>query len=175
MAVRLFNEATGLSFATSGIVLSTLAGAIAVVVIWWVVDDVLGEQAATWTVAFVCFFPMAFVLSMVYTESLFLLVSAGGLLAVRRERWLLAGLLASIACLIRAPGLTMVAVVVVGVAVQVVRQRRITLGMCGGIVLSVAGFIGWCGYQSAQWEIRWRFSRRNTLVGMRNSRGSPPR
>ena len=148
--IRIISEVTGLSLAVSGILLSTIAGAAAVAMIWWLVSDTLDEETATTTCAVLCFFPSAFVLSMVYTESIFLLVTAVGLFAVTRRKWVLAGVMASVASLIRAPGLTMVMVVVVVAVAEVVRRRRVTARMVLGVALSFLGFGAWSLYQSAR-------------------------
>lgn len=52
--------------------------------------------------------PPAIFLSAVYTESLFLLLSLGALLAARRDRWLLASLLAMVAASCRSIGVLLV-------------------------------------------------------------------
>ena len=141
--IRIISEVTGLSLAVSGILLSTIAGAAAMAVIWRVVSGTLDEETATTTCAVMCFFPSAFVLSMVYTESIFLLVTAIGLLAVTRRHWVLAGVMASAACLVRAPGLTMVMVVVVVAVADCVRRRHVTARMVLGVAISFVGFAAW--------------------------------
>ena len=145
--IRIISEVTGLSLAVSGILLSTIAGAAAIAVIWRVVSGTLDEETATTTCAVMCFFPSAFVLSMVYTESIFLLVTAIGLLAVTRRHWVLAGVMASAACLVRAPGLTMVMVVVVVAVADCVRRRHATARMVLGVAISFVGFAAWSWYQ----------------------------
>jgi hypothetical protein len=145
-AIRAVSDVTGLSLSMSGIVLSTVAGAAAVAVIWVLVADVLGEATATSTAALMSFFPMAFVFSMVYTEGLFILLVAVGLLATVRRRWLTAGLMASLACLIRPPGLALVAVLGV-VALRELLARRFSVRMLLGVLISVTGFAGWSIYQ----------------------------
>ncbi len=64
----------------------------------------LGREAAGATVVLLAFTPMAVFFSAVYTESLFLALSAGMFLAARRERWLLAGILGGLAALTRVTG-----------------------------------------------------------------------
>lgn len=64
----------------------------------------LGERAARGTVLLVAFFPTALFFSAVYSESLFLLVSAGAFLAARQGRWAWAGALGALAALTRNSG-----------------------------------------------------------------------
>jgi len=68
----------------------------------------LGAEAAGATVLLLAFTPMAVFFSAVYTESLFLALSAGMFLAARRERWLLAGVLGGLAAATRVTGVLLV-------------------------------------------------------------------
>ena len=146
LAIRGLSEMTGLSLASSGIVLSIACGAFAVAAIWMLVERVLDARVATVTASLMCFFPAAYVLSMVYTEGLFLMVSAVGLYATTTRRWLTAGAMASIACLLRAPGLVLVLVLLVA-AGRETAARRLSLRLLAGLVLSGAGFAAWSIYQ----------------------------
>jgi hypothetical protein len=66
-------------------------------------------RRATWIYLL---FPSAFFLSGAYSESLLLAVVAGALLAARRKRWLLAGVLAALATLARPVGIAAVVPIV---------------------------------------------------------------
>jgi len=68
----------------------------------------LGGGPARLTVLLVALFPTAFVLSAVYTESLFLALSAGTLYAGRRGRWAWAGALGALAAATRSTGALLV-------------------------------------------------------------------
>ncbi len=68
----------------------------------------LGERAAGAAVYLVAFGPMALFLSAVYTESLFLALSAGTFLAARRGRWAFAGALAGLGAMTRVTGILLV-------------------------------------------------------------------
>ncbi len=68
----------------------------------------LGEELARRTLLYVCIFPTAFFFFAAYNESLFLLLVAGAFLAMRRQRWWLAGLLGCLAALTRSAGLLLV-------------------------------------------------------------------
>jgi Gpi18-like mannosyltransferase len=100
---------TGLSPAVTGVVVSTLTGAAASVVLWLLAARVTDVRSANRTVVLFCFFPAAFVLSMVYAEAVFVLLVAGCLLALVLERWALAGLAAALAGLVRPNGLVLAA------------------------------------------------------------------
>ncbi|CAA9261512.1 MAG: hypothetical protein AVDCRST_MAG20-2730 [uncultured Acidimicrobiales bacterium] len=81
----------------AGLLVSGVASVGAAVVIWLLGRHLLGADAADRAVALLAFFPGSFVLSMVYAEGVMLLVTAGCLLALVRERWLTAGVLAAVA------------------------------------------------------------------------------
>lgn len=64
----------------------------------------LGARDARSTLLLVAFFPSAFFLSAVYSESLFLLLTVGALLAARRGRWMWVGVAGALAALTRNSG-----------------------------------------------------------------------
>jgi Mannosyltransferase (PIG-V) len=78
----------------------------------WVVHRLatleLGDADARLTVALVALFPTAYAFSAVYTESLFLALSAGALYAGRLGRWRWAGVLAALASATRSTGVLLV-------------------------------------------------------------------
>jgi hypothetical protein len=64
----------------------------------------LGDSVARQAVLLVALFPTAFAFSAVYTEALYLALTAGALLAGRTGRWPLAGLLGALAAATRSSG-----------------------------------------------------------------------
>src|SRR5436305_2120866 len=91
-----------------GIVVSNLAFLGAMFVIYEIAADMLGEQVGRRTLLYLSFFPTAFYFFAAYTESLFLLCTAGCFLALRRRRLLIAGLCGLLAALTRNAGLLLV-------------------------------------------------------------------
>src|SRR3954471_5185604 len=73
----------------------------------------LGESAARWTVLALALSPMSFFFTAVYSESLFLALSTGALLAARRERWWWAGVLGALAAATRSAGIVLLVPLVV--------------------------------------------------------------
>jgi Gpi18-like mannosyltransferase len=114
---------TGLSPGLVGVLLSTLAGAATSILLWLLAERVADGKTASRTVVLFCFFPAAFVLSMVYAEALFLCLAAICLLALIVERWLIAGAAAALASLVRPNGLVLT-LCCGWAAVQAIRQRR---------------------------------------------------
>jgi hypothetical protein len=82
------------AYEVSGLAVSLITGACAVVLIGKLASSWWGADAGRRAVLFLCFFPGTVVFSMVYTEGLLLTLIAGCLLAMQRRRWLLAGVLA---------------------------------------------------------------------------------
>jgi Dolichyl-phosphate-mannose-protein mannosyltransferase len=114
---------TGLSAAVVGVLISTVAGAATSVVLWLLAERVADSKTASRTVVLFCFFPSAFILSMVYAEAVFFLLVAMCLLALIGERWLIAGVAAGLASLVRPNGLVLT-LCCGWAAAQAIRQRR---------------------------------------------------
>jgi hypothetical protein len=88
---------TGLGTRNAALVILFVVGLLGSVALWWMLHDLFGVSGADRGTALVLFSPGAFVLSLVYSEPCFLLFVSLCLLALRRRRWVLAGLAAGIA------------------------------------------------------------------------------
>ena len=91
-------------FLAIGMVISNAALLGTLFVIYQLATDALGEQVARRTLLYICIFPTAFFFFTAYNESLFLLLTSGAFLAMRRQKWWLAGLLGLLAGLTRTAG-----------------------------------------------------------------------
>src|SRR5437763_9894741 len=67
-------------------------------------EELGGEQTARRTLLYLCIFPTAFFFFTAYNEALFLFFTLGGFLALRRQRWWLAGLAGGLSALTRSTG-----------------------------------------------------------------------
>lgn len=94
------------------------------------VERELGRAVARRTLLYIVIFPVSFFLLAAYAESLFLLLSVGALLAVRRGRWLVAGALIALATLTRPVGILLELALVA----QYVSARREALLSAIGMV-----------------------------------------
>jgi len=92
----------------AGALISLIAFTLALILLERLVSLDFDEEIASATVLLIAFSPMAFFFSAVYTESLFLALSVGAFYAARRERWLLAGLLAGLAAMSRNGGVVLI-------------------------------------------------------------------
>lgn len=106
------------SEAVAGVVVSLGSLLLALVLLARLTELERGARAAQTTVVLVCFAPLSFFFSAVYTESLFLALSVGAVYAARTDRWRLAVGLASLAAVTRVTG------VVLAIPLLIMRSRR---------------------------------------------------
>jgi hypothetical protein len=92
----------------AAVLVSLAAGTVAVVVLHRLARRVLGEAGAGTTVLLVALYPIAFVFTAAYSDSLFLALAAWSFLAAVERRPLLAGVLGGLACATRLVGLALV-------------------------------------------------------------------
>jgi hypothetical protein len=102
-------------------------------------------RAAVW---FLFIFPTSYFLHIGYTESLFLALVLGSLLAARRSRWALAGLLGACAALTRINGLLLMPVLAAEALLQLRGTRRIDWRWLWIGAVSL-GFVGYLGLNAA--------------------------
>jgi len=93
------------SYLIVGVLLSNAALLGALLVLYQMVVDATDDRTALRTVLYLCIFPTAFYFFAPYNESLFLLLITGSFLAMRRQRWAVAGILGFLAALTRSAGL----------------------------------------------------------------------
>ncbi|GAC1399329.1 MAG: hypothetical protein NVS4B12_06820 [Ktedonobacteraceae bacterium] len=98
----------GWSYLLVGTLLSNGALLAALFVLYQLAAESLGERVGRRTLLYVCIFPTAFFFFAAYNESLFLLLTAGTFLALRRQTWWLAGLLGLLASLTRSTGIILI-------------------------------------------------------------------
>jgi len=112
MLARGLAAISGLMPADALLLVSNVAGLLAVVVLFKLVREEFGDQLALATTAWLSFFPASVFLSAGYTESLELLLIVLFFLALKRHRYLLAALLAGLAVADRSTGIVLVPVLV---------------------------------------------------------------
>jgi hypothetical protein len=116
LAVRALALIPGASIARAALITSLVGGLAAALLAqrlaaaWW------GEQAGRWATVIFCLFPGSIVFSMAYSECLTVPLALGCLLALRADRWWLAGLLAGLATAVEPVALVLVVVCLVAAA-----------------------------------------------------------
>jgi Gpi18-like mannosyltransferase len=156
-------HAVGLSYGTSALVISWLAGAVAAVLLFALArslveagrfGDVARKTARATGYALVVLFcaqPMSLVESMGYTESLFVALVAGALLMLHRRAWVATGILTVAACLTRPTGAALAVAVAVAALMRVIdrdtaMRERVTAAIVGLVSLAtVPAYILWVG------------------------------
>jgi hypothetical protein len=93
--------------------------------------------------------PMAIVLSMAYSEAMFCALAAWTLVGVLERRWVLAGLCALGAGLVR-PTAAALVITVIAVAVVAIVRRRDGIRPWLGLVLAPAGLLAYLGFVAAR-------------------------
>lgn len=104
-----------------------------------------GDAVATATCALMLFSPNAFVLSMFYTEGLFLLIAVLVFDKLDKKQWAGAGLLALIGGLVRPSGFVLFVPCVIA-AIDARRREPSNWRMFVAPVLAPLGFIAWVAY-----------------------------
>jgi hypothetical protein len=107
MVVRAVAVVTG-STAVAGVLVSVAAAAVAAVVLAELARPLLGERGARESVLLLALAPTAFVFTALYSDALFLALSAGAFLAALRGRSWSAGLLGGLAVATRPLGLALI-------------------------------------------------------------------
>lgn len=110
MLARSLAAISGLTPADALLLVSNVAGLSAIVVLFKLVCEEFGSQVALATTALLSFFPASVLLSAGYTESLELLLIASFFLVLKRNRYLLAALLAGLAISDRSTGIVLLPV-----------------------------------------------------------------
>ena len=85
----------------AALVVANLAAILALFLLYWIVADSWGETRARHVMVWTAIFPSGFFLLAGYTKSLFLALALGTLLAARKQRWWLAGLMGALATMTR--------------------------------------------------------------------------
>jgi mannosyltransferase PIG-V len=96
----------------SGLIVSNLCYLTFLILLWHMVRLDWPDDVAARTTWIYLLFPSAMFLSGVYSESALMALTAGSVLAARRRRWLLAGILAGLATIARPVGVAIVAALV---------------------------------------------------------------
>lgn len=178
-AMRAWGALFGGDVRWGGLLLVLACGAAAALLLGQLTDDVTpGDRTAgTMAVVLLAVAPLTVFFSVVYTEAPFLALSVGAWLAARRDRWLISGVLAALACALRLNGLFLVA----GLAVlyyvhtrrstrSLIRPSALALGLGPAVVVGWAWWLhgltgSWSSWAVAQ-QVGWGRSLAWPWVGL---------
>lgn len=144
LLIRLGHLISGIGYDADGLILAAAAGAVGAVLIWFLVRERYGEQAADRATALVFCFPGAFVLSTTYSENLLIPLVAGMLIALGRRRWVIAGVLAALATAVDPTAIAVVVPCVVAAGIAIYTKRN--WAAISAAVLSPLGALGYFAY-----------------------------
>jgi hypothetical protein len=151
-AVRGLAALPGLGLVGAGLAVSVLSGVLASYALAGIGKSVRGgsRRAGLLLVALFAASPMAVALSMAYSEALFCALAAACLLALLRRYWVLAGVGAALAGLVRISGAALVAAVCLAAAVAIIRRRDSWRPWVGGLLAPVGllAYLAWVGYRT---------------------------
>jgi hypothetical protein len=133
----------------AALLVSTLAAALALVVFYQLILDVFADQnLALWTVVVWALFPTSVFLFAPYSDALYAAIALGSLLALRRRRWLVGGVLASLAGLARAQGVLLCLPFLIGIARYSWNTPRKPLSRpLLGLLIAPLGFLGYIAWR----------------------------
>lgn len=142
------------------LVMNTLFGFVAVVLIGLLGVRLYGERVGRTTTTLVALFPGSFVLTFAYSESLMLLLAAAVMLCLLDQRWLLAGGFAALTTATRPNGLAIVLSCAVA-AYFAIRDDRDWRALAS-VLLAPIGFIAfqiWLGQHTGEATVWFRVQR----------------
>lgn len=180
LLLRTLASATGLEPTTVGVLLSELAAAVAAAGLYVLAARLWSPGVGVALVLFWSAQPLAVVLSMLYTEALFTALAVWAFVALQRERWLLAGVLALVAGLTRSSGLALGIAVAAYAGWWLWRGRSWSWRPVSAGVLALAGtplWWAWVGWRTSQvdgwfavqdqiWMTRWDWGRSTVELGL---------
>ena len=127
---------TGLDFFVAGVLVSTVFGAIAALLLFRLVLARGSERSALWAVALFCFGPVSFILQTAYAESLFLALVFGSLLALVSRRYLLMIPLGMLAGFTRPGAVALALTLAIHLAVRLIGRKGLRRGELASIVVA---------------------------------------
>lgn len=141
---------SGLDYETAALAVSWLAGGAAAVLVGALGSRLYDARTGVALTALFCTQPMSVVLSMAYSEGLFVALVAATLLAAHRRAWLLAGGLGAAAGLIRPTGAALALALAVAVGMRLrerppPRERWLAIGAAVAALASVPAYLVWVG------------------------------
>ena len=138
---RCVHWATGLTFTTSGIVISILASVAAAIAISLIAQTFATQDFARALVVLWAVYPFSALIWMSYSESLFTALASWSLYFVIKKRWFTAGLFAMLVGATRPIGLAVVAAILIEACLYIKRNR--TLAPISAIILAP---LGWASF-----------------------------
>ncbi|WP_030232116.1 glycosyltransferase family 39 protein [Streptomyces sp. NRRL S-350] len=152
--MRLVGAGTGLGPYGSGIAVSVLASLVAAAGIFAIAERLGGFRAGVIAAVVWGLFPGSGVEWAVYSDSLFVALSAWACYCVMTRRWLAAGLLALVAGLNRPTAAALIAAVSIAALVALVRRTDGVARPLTAMLITpwgLIGYVAWVGWRMGDW------------------------
>ncbi len=132
-------------------------GAIFVLLVGLLARHWFGDRVARNAMVLVALFPGSFVLSFAYSEALLLALAAGCLLALVREKWVVAGVLAALGTATRPNGVALVFACLVAAIIAFRSRRRITPFIAPAVApIGFVAFQYWIDHHTGESRVWFR-------------------
>ncbi len=154
LSERYLHQISGLSFIASGIAINIAASIIAALAIYKVIKEFAPERVALITVAVWAALPIANVINLAYSESIFTAFAAWSLYFSLKKSWIFAAMLASCAGLTRPTGLAVALSVIVAAGFELKANSR-NMRALAAIAIAPVGwiiYIAWVGIKLGKWN-----------------------
>ncbi|MBI4066513.1 glycosyltransferase family 39 protein, partial [Candidatus Gottesmanbacteria bacterium] len=138
--IRFVSTIARAPFEYAAIFVSLIAMFVGLVLFWRYLDGIRGR---VWTMMFLLVYPASFFFAAAYSESVFFALAAGALLAVKKKRWLLAGILAGLASATRLVGVFLVFPIVFAIWKE---KKRFDVHQWAALLLAPAGLSAYMIY-----------------------------
>ncbi|MEY9931588.1 hypothetical protein ABH926_006237 [Catenulispora sp. GP43] len=140
LLIRAVHTVTDLSWEGAAIVVSQLSMITALLAVHRLLTRLYNRRTATMGIVLLAMAqPMSLAFFMAYSESLFLALAAGTLLAAERRAWLTAGLLACLTGLTRPAGVAATVALAVAASLYLYRRRKAEWRPAAGVVIGSLG------------------------------------
>jgi hypothetical protein len=149
--VRTVMRVLGTEWALTASFVAMLCGALAVLVMYSLVQRTAGRSAALWTVALFSFFPSAAVLQLAYSEAMGVLLLVTTLWCLQRREYLPGVAVVLMTGLARPIGVPIAAVVGLHVLLRIIHRRREPVSP--GTLLAMLALTGSAAFSAVEWPL----------------------
>jgi hypothetical protein len=142
--IRVVHFVLPVSWLKAGFLADFITQIAMVIGVWLLTRDIWGDKTADKATLLLCFFPGAYVFSLIYTEPLLIASASVCFLALRRRNWVLAGLAATLGTITSPNGFALIACCI-WEPLLAIHQRREWRSLSAA-VLAPAGIVAWFAY-----------------------------